>query len=787
VSTWSSFFGVWDVLQREPESFAGVGYFFSADDPYCGVDLDACLDEHGQPQPWAAEIIQRFQDTYRALSMSNRGVHVICRAELAGKGRNFYVKDAPPDASGKRAQVGIFDKGRFFALTGKVCAPAVLKISGHQGTIDWLLKSLDGPKEIQSVDSNRARGGLSDSEIIQLARNASNGAKFARLWAGDWQTAYDSQSEADLALCCILCFWCGPDAARIETLFRQSGLVRDKWIERQGYRDSTIAEAISHTCEYYGQHPRPTETTNFTVERATSPRSNVPQIWVGARQLHAISEEVLAALGVANVPPQLFARNGRMVAIRRDERGGSVLAEVSEAALRGRMARAAFYYKLDKAKKQIECPPPLDVVRDILAQSPHEWKFPPIESIAGAPFLRDDGTICTEPGYDPATTIYYSPAPALKLAPIPGTPTSEDVARALTLVDSAIGDFPFIDAASRANAIASLLTPIVRPAIKGPTPMALYDAPQAGTGKSLLAEVVSMIVTGREAETFSAPTDPEEWRKKITTVLSDGARVVVIDNVTGRLEADALCQALTSPSISDRAFRTFEVISFPVRCTWIATGNNIQLGGDMARRCYWVRLDAKHSQPFRRTQFRHADLRGWVTEKRGELIGALLTIARYWYAQGRPAAVGLKPLGSFEGWCRTIGGILAAAGVEGFLANAESMFACADLDASQWEVFLSALEKVYGRQPFRVFDLVELLKEDAEDSRNLREVLPESLAEAVDRTGGFFQRRLGKTFSDRAGRRFGHSQIFLERAGEDRKAKVGFWRIGGISNPAERV
>lgn len=65
----------------------------------------------------------------------------------------------------------------------------------------------------------------------------------------------------------------------------------------------------------------------------------------------------------------------------------------------------------------------------------------------------------------------------------------------------------------------------------------------------------------------------------------------------------------------------------------------------------------------------------------------------------------------------------------------------------------------------------------AGESRRLREALPDFLAEAADRTGGFFQRRLGKCFAERVGRRFGESQVFLERADEDRKAKVQRWKV----------
>jgi hypothetical protein len=470
-----------------------------------------------------------------------------------------------------------------------------------------------------------------------------------------------------------------------------------------------------------------------------------------------------------------------MVAVIRDERDRHVISEVSEAALRGRMARSGFYYKLSRDQERIECAPPLDVVRDIRALSPAEWKFPPLEALIETPFLRLDGTVCTHPGYDQATCLFYAPAPGLHLPEIPEAPMVDDVDVMLDLIDSAIGDFPFVDAASKANAIASMLTPLVRPAIDSPTPLALYDAPQAGTGKTLLAEVVAIVATGRAAETFSAPTDPEEWRKKITTALASGTGVVVIDNVNYRLDSDALCSAITATTISDRVFRTFDRIVLPVKCSWIATGNNVQLAGDMARRCYWIRLDAKQSKPFHRTGFRHDNLRTWVTEHRGDLIIALLVLARYWFLQGRPKPRRVRPLGSFESWCAVVGGILELAGIEGFLGNSETMLEQADSDAVQWEAFLSVLAEIFSDDPFRATDVFDKLAANgsftAPDAKRLREALPDFLAEAADRTGGFFQRRLGRCFAKRVGRRFGESQVFLERADEDRKAKVQRWRV----------
>jgi hypothetical protein len=75
----------------------------------------------------------------------------------------------------------------------------------------------------------------------------------------------------------------------------------------------------------------------------------------------------------------------------------------------------------------------------------------------------------------------------------------------------------------RTNAIAAILTLVVRLTIKGATPLALFEATTQGTGKTLLSEVVSLISTGREAPMFSAPRDAEEWRKVLTSVLLEGS------------------------------------------------------------------------------------------------------------------------------------------------------------------------------------------------------------------------------------------------------------------------
>ena len=95
----------------------------------------------------------------------------------------------------------------------------------------------------------RETGSLTDDELLERARAADNGNKFDRLWRGD-TAGYESHSEADLALAGLLAFWTGGDRSRIDRLFRQSGLYREKW-DRDDYRERTIDKALKGRTDFY--------------------------------------------------------------------------------------------------------------------------------------------------------------------------------------------------------------------------------------------------------------------------------------------------------------------------------------------------------------------------------------------------------------------------------------------------------------------------------------------------------------------------------------------------------
>ena len=515
----------------------------------------------------------------------------------------------------------------------------------------------------------------------------------------------------------------------------------------------------------------------------------LPTIQANNRQLPDITRDCIEALLRRNDPPSLFARVRSLVDIRSVGTAHVALNQLSDVELCGTACSGA-NFEYQRKNHAVSGPPPMHAVKDILALPNIAKYFPAIEGTTEIPLVRPDGSILDKPGYDAATRLYYVPAPGLNVPEIPLRPTQQDIDRALEFIDSGIGDFPFVFdldsegrlikpdqrhlaagvySANKANALGCMLTAFVRPVINGPTPLALFDAPTPGTGKTLLAEVIAIASTGRPATLFSAPQNEEEWRKQITSYLYEGLGGIVIDNVFGGLHSAQLCKALTAVTWGDRILGKTQTALLPVRCLWIATGNNLHVTGDLTRRCYWVRLDARVASPHRRSGFRHANLRQWALDNRGNLVAALLVLARAWFNAGKPMG-NHAPLGSYESWCQVIGGILENAGVRGFLANSVELHERVDPEEQQAESFLTTAARFVREAKFTSADFHRyLLIEPA-----LRAVLPEVLAAVIDNHGSF-QRKLGSYFAKLENRRYGTKQLFVTRAGTQHSVAV--WRI----------
>src|SRR5215217_3803277 len=230
------------------EGHLNIGFMFGDDDAFCGIDVDECRNpETGEITKLARQIIDRMA-SYSEISPSGSGVKIFVKGVVPGSRRKNSKK-----------KIETYNTLRFFALTGHHLPDTPKTIEPRQEELNalysWLFPEEEEPSPAPNGSLNRTAPNhdLSDEDIFSKIYRAANGDKCMKLWNGD-ASDYESQSEADLALCAMLAFWTGPDPERIERMFSESRLSqRPKWRERPRYRRDTVAKALDRMTEFYDQ------------------------------------------------------------------------------------------------------------------------------------------------------------------------------------------------------------------------------------------------------------------------------------------------------------------------------------------------------------------------------------------------------------------------------------------------------------------------------------------------------------------------------------------------------
>jgi putative DNA primase/helicase len=237
-STWSTF----EAVTARLDQFNGPGFVISPDDPYVGIDLDHCILSSGGLVPWSARAIALL-NSYTEITPSGEGLRVWIQGRLPGNGRKKSFADG--------GAIEVYDRARYLTVTGRHWPGSPAIIAARQAELDTLLAECF-PDALMLPRSSPAAPAapldLSDQELLDRAHRAANGLKFGRLWRGDTGDYGGDDSRADLALCAELYFWTRGDRPRMDRLFRQSGLMREKWDERRGertYGDLTLDKALS--------------------------------------------------------------------------------------------------------------------------------------------------------------------------------------------------------------------------------------------------------------------------------------------------------------------------------------------------------------------------------------------------------------------------------------------------------------------------------------------------------------------------------------------------------------
>jgi hypothetical protein len=384
---------------------------------------------------------------------------------------------------------------------------------------------------------------------------------------------------------------------------------------------------------------------------------------------------------VAHAPAlRIFQRAGEVVRVvcldREVERGGVrrpagtvQLAPVSPLNLQETFDRLIAWTRHDPqtGDKPADCP--TRIAATYLARV-GEWRLPTLVGVIEAPIMRPDGSILSAPGYDPGTGLFLQSEedwPA-----VPDAPTREDAIAALRELLEPFAEFPFVDESARAVFVAAILTALQRRLLES-APLFAFDAPTQRSGKSLLAESLALLATGRRPAAVGVPREADEFRKAITSALRENQAVVNLDNVTRPLDSPDLARAITQSEYADRLLGVNRMLRLPTNVLWTATGNNIVLHGDLPSRALISRIDPQVERPEER-QFRIVDLPAHLRQHRKRLVAAALTILRAFHVAGRPRQ-SVRPWGGFDQWAREIREALVWLGLADPCATREQIIA----------------------------------------------------------------------------------------------------------------
>jgi hypothetical protein len=503
------------------------------------------------------------------------------------------------------------------------------------------------------------------------------------------------------------------------------------------------------------------------------PHSGRPTIELRIGETERVVDEIEAAL--IGSRRGLYRRGGLVVATGFDRMqtwdGKTVEVQIIEErdnyALLEDIEAAAEFAVFDGNTKALKPASPSMKLALTLKQRRHRLRLPNLAALINCPTIRANGQLMTEPGFDPDTGILFDPR-GLVFPPVPDKPTKAVAQTALATISRLVETFDFVTRDDRAVALSLILTAIVRSGL--PTaPMHGFDAPVAGSGKSKLVDIASILATGHEAGVTAQGEDREEAEKRLSSLLMRGDQIIALDNCETALEGVLINQTLTQAKVELRILGVSKIVTARCAALLTATGNNLVIKGDLTRRAVIGKLDPKVERP----ELRQYDYDPIADTKanRGELVAAALTILRAYHVAGRPD----RPprLQSFEQWSDLVRGSLLWLGAGDPTATMDRLRKRDPALASLTAV-LHAWRAAFGIEPVTARKVVDV----AANKSDLGDALIEA---GVARNGKLDAKVLGNWLAKHADRVVTIGEgllagpVTVEAAGE--RQGVGLWKL----------
>lgn len=243
-STWSDFQTALSAITDL--GLDGLGFYFKK--PYFGIDIDDVWTEIERykmddiDDNMVYEFIE-MMGSYAEYSPSGTGIHILCKGNL-------------PEGGRRKGNVEMYSSGRFFTVTGNIASQYKDVVDGTE-SVKYLHNKYIQKQEVaqQYIRSDYdSLIDLPEDEIVKAALNSKKGKRFEVFLNGGWEAFYNSHSEADMAFANDLAFWTGRDYSKMDSIFRNSSLMREKWDEKRKnsvYGRDTLNKAIQECSSVY--------------------------------------------------------------------------------------------------------------------------------------------------------------------------------------------------------------------------------------------------------------------------------------------------------------------------------------------------------------------------------------------------------------------------------------------------------------------------------------------------------------------------------------------------------
>lgn len=461
--------------------------------------------------------------------------------------------------------------------------------------------------------------------------------------------------------------------------------------------------------------------------------------------------------------------------------------ELQQASLGYWLGMVAQFYRLDKmGENKIPVDPPQETIKQILADSQNRG-LKQLKAVITAPVIDTTGRVIDRIGYDTTTQLFLDMQS--DPLPVPDRPTQEQVRLALDVLMQPFDGFKTATPLDRGVLLAAILTAVQRPVLTTAPAFGL-DAPVQGTGKTYLAQCLGALATGATPPVYphTAGRDDDEVRKRLTSVLITGARVMVWDNVMGAFNSASMASMLTSEVFSDRILGKSENATIPSRMLMLLTGNNLTFEGELPRRVLKCRLDAQLANPAIRKFYSNPLY--YILENRAELVQAALTIIRGYlqsWERVSGGAVAGESTASFEDWDamirQPVAWIAGALGRDDFADPAQALkdAVAEDPEIERLAGLLEGIEQLIGLDWFAAKDLQTMLAPHAPltvgTAGDVRDLVEEMLGRSNFTAGS-----LGKLLAFRKDRIAGDLKLVVHKA--NRRTRFKLVRVAGDPLPS---